>query len=299
MTSTRPSSPLPPGHVAPVPPRQRKALVLFAALLIAGLLVGGRQSAAAGEGAAVPRRPATPAQPGGVFAAALPAVFGDYCAGYTRDEFDDPTSGWPQFDDGQAAGRYLTPEYALRLRPANLWYGVTRGDVWDRGQRLQFKARVQSGDGYWGFVYGLNDDWTDFYTFELYGRRDGPSSYFVHHYTNGQWQLVDRYDYFQPLDLRAFHVMTLEYYGHLSEPIVVVELDEAGIYQIDVPPGRVGLSLGSLSSDFEVRYAEYVFSGRNCPLPEWRAAAQQISPPIFRPAPDNPGGRNVAPPASP
>ena len=282
MTSTRPSSPLPPGHVAPVPPRQRKALVLFAALLIAGLLVGGRQSAAAGESAAVPRRPATPAQPGGVFAAALPAVFGDYCAGYTRDEFDDPTSGWPQFDDGQAAGRYLTPEYALQLRPANLWYGVSRGDFWDRGQKLQFKARVLSGDGYWGFVYGLNDDWTDFYTFELYGRRDGPSSYFVQHYTDGQWQPVDRYDYFQPLEPRAFHVLALEY---RSPDLYVVTLDDAGIYQIAAPPGRVGLSLGSFKPDFEVRYAEYVFSGRNCPWPEWSAGAAAVSPPISRTAP--------------
>jgi hypothetical protein len=120
----------------------------------------------------------------------LPVIYDRYCPSPVVDNFTDPNSGWPIVDTGSIIYRYLHGEYNMYHRDANMWGAATRGDVWNQSKRLEVRGRIVQNQGVWGLLFALNDDWTDFYTFEI---SPNDQRWFVFHYTSsGGWQLISQ-----------------------------------------------------------------------------------------------------------
>jgi len=116
----------------------------------------------------------------------LPLVTRDYCSPFS-DNFSNPASGWPIADDGQVRYEYLSGVYRMLVRPTDYLAGARPG-VKCSDYTVAVDVRNATGtDGTYGLIYGLSDDWQQFYTFEI--APDG--SYYLWRYDgNGNWTLL-------------------------------------------------------------------------------------------------------------
>jgi hypothetical protein len=97
----------------------------------------------------------------------LPITFRDYCPPLFADDFSNPASGWPVGDNGNIRREYLNNEYRI----------LVRNNFWWAGARPGFKAsdyiltvdvyNVTDIDSTYGLLFGLSDDWSQFYSFEI------------------------------------------------------------------------------------------------------------------------------------
>ncbi len=118
----------------------------------------------------------------------LPLTLNNYCPILYADDFSDPGSGWPEFDDGEIKFAYENGEYRILVRPLSSVAGASSG----------YKATdfVVVGDvrnatgvyGSYGLLFGLSDDWSQFYTFEI----DPDGNFYVYKYSSGDW--TEMYD---------------------------------------------------------------------------------------------------------
>lgn len=195
-------------------------------------------------------------------AAAVPIAMFNACpGGPILDRFLDPSSGWPIISDGPITTRYFDDSYRITLRDAGLWTAVTRGDYWYQAD-LAIALGHTLGDplepaGVTGIVYGLNDDWSDFYTVEisLYNHH-----YYHYHFHDGVWELLHEGSGI----------------GGVTDPVlvgldrikatgeVVLQVSTNHLYTIEEVPGRVGILAGSFVPNVEARYTHYEFHGQNC-----------------------------------
>jgi len=100
-----------------------------------------------------------------------------------RDNFGNPASGWPIGDDGRIRLEYLSGEYRMLVRPPDSWAGARPGAKCS-DHTLAVDVRNPSGvDGTYGLIFGLSDDWREFYTFEI-----GPDGYYyLWRYDDDYW----------------------------------------------------------------------------------------------------------------
>jgi hypothetical protein len=209
----------------------------------------------------------------------LPIVM-DICG--SGDNFDNPSSGWPTEaaaspyygyrKNAQQDGKY----YVIHLAP-NRWVGLTRGDAWgDEHQRLQISA-ASVGDigtnsqqeGVFGLLFGLNDDWTEFYSFEL-------------HQHHRRWRL---FRYTSQVGFELLESDTISGLVGAGEAVNmtitvkvpgVVSLEIAGKTVMLMPEksGRVGIVGASLNAnDVELEYDDYVIG---CETNDNRHAEPQV-----------------------
>lgn len=205
-----------------------------------------------------------------------PLVMNNACpGGPIIDRFRDPTSGWPIISDGPITTRYFEDSYRITLRDAGLWTAVTRGDYWYKAD-LAIAMGHTLGDplepaGVTGFLYGLNDDWSDFYTVEisLYRHR-----YAHYHYHDGQWELLHEGSGIGGVTDAV--LVGLDRRAATGEVILRVSTGE--LYAIEEVPGRVGIIAGSFVPNVEARYTHYEFHGQNCTPNGSRAAQLQFAP---------------------
>ena len=123
------------------------------------------------------------------YGTALPLVLNNVCFVFIVDIFDNFNSGWPSSETTSTIYRYLSGEYNIFVKQANVWAGATAGHVWRNSQRLEVQGRISQNEGVWGIILGLNSDWTDFYSFELWPNEQ---RWFLWHFTSSQgWALVD------------------------------------------------------------------------------------------------------------
>ena len=127
------------------------------------------------------------------YAAAVPVVSSNACpSGPFRDTFDDPASGWPTRADERVVYEVAGGVYRVLLRPAGVWTGLSRGDRWGTSRIMSITAQpAVHTRGTFGLIFNLNDDWTEFYTFEMYPRGD---QWFITHFHDGDWELVQLVD---------------------------------------------------------------------------------------------------------
>lgn len=113
----------------------------------------------------------------------LPVIFRNYCPPMFADDFSDPTSGWPVFDNGNRRYEYLNNEYRILLRNTDSWSGARPGfEASD--YNLTVDVRNATGNfGDYGLLFGLSDDWSQFYTLVIYP--DGDYGIFQH--DDGTW----------------------------------------------------------------------------------------------------------------
>jgi len=209
----------------------------------------------------------------------MPAALAGFCGRPFLDDFSDPTSGWPIHDDGITLRRYDNGEYSIFQRPADTWSAVTRGDSWDNWRAAGVRAWIPAGHGMLGLVFGINADWSFFYTFEI---APNQQRWAVFRYINGEWELLG--GDVNPHIYAGGASNSLQLDSPTPGAPAYLRVNGVPVFQVPaIPPGRVGLSAGSFTSNVDLRFDDYYFAGPYCPLPGERRAAVEVAPPIIRP----------------
>ena len=199
------------------------------------------------------------------YGVALPHLLNNYCFSAYTDSFANTTGGWPDLVSGSTVYRYLNGEYNIYHYNTNTWGAASRGDSWIPGTRLvAIKTRLAGGDALIGLVFGLNADWSEFYTFEILPQ---DQIWAVFHYTDANgWVLfeADENNFINPTGMNE--VAIRNQFGTTS--YTQFEVNDETVYILGTfPSGRVGVSAGSYAANTDARYDDYVFALPYCPTP--------------------------------
>lgn len=97
----------------------------------------------------------------------LPILCRNLCPLLYADDFSDPGSGWPAGDNGNIRREFLNGEYRILIREPG-WIAISRPGYQASHFVLAVEIRNASGSyGSYGLVFGLLDDYSQFYTFEI------------------------------------------------------------------------------------------------------------------------------------
>jgi hypothetical protein len=225
----------------------------------------------AGGDLALLRRPEVTLLNATGYAIALQTVFNDACPGGPFvDDFDDPESGWPRFDDKFTAG-YVNGAYRIHLRQPGSWAAVTRGDYWRDSSEVQIRGgQPPNQDGTFGLIFGLDANWTDFYTAEVY---PAASKWALFHFSGGQWQLLSLVDYQYPSATGStIRIRRNPLNGE-------TKLDVDGHVSVTLPSftGRVGLMASAFGTPVTATFDDYRFVGANCDGPPGEARDARVT----------------------
>ena len=197
----------------------------------------------------------------------LPVALSGFCGSPQRDDFSDPASGWPIGDNGATLYRYDRDQYSILQRQEGRYSIVTRGDFSSHGRKIQARTWLPSGQGISGLVFGLNDDWTQFFTFEAIPHL---RAWAVFRYDHG-WDLwgIQSGDYVNPVG--QSNTLTIQ---AVTPERTEFRVNDTVVFTLPgIPDGRVGLSGGSLEpvedvpyTPVDVRFDDYLFAGSGCPV---------------------------------
>ena len=207
------------------------------------------------------------------YAAALPMAYADACpAGPFHDTFDDPASGWPTRLTERFAYEYIPGAYHIVLRQP-MWTAVSRGDTWDRAAYMQVYTWVSPTlEGTVGIVYGLNDDWTEFYSYEIY---PAENLLVLFHFYDEAWHVLHVAQTYV-LDDESPTWLGISRDANTGNPILTRGGQPVG----GVPEftGRIALAFSSFEGPARAVFDEYEFTGRNCWRAPLRAASVEFAP---------------------
>ena len=210
-------------------------------------------------------------------ATALPIAFADYCPGGPfRDDFSNPNSGWPSTASATLAVGYSDNQYRIRHGKENRWFGVTRGDKWLNGDEAAVDTRVIAATGSSGLIFGLKEDWSHFYTFEIYPHL-GRWAVFEFYAASG-WALQETGFYYSIMPTTEWDRVKVYSLG----TDIRFYVNDNYVHDMSNQDGRVGLSAGSFDPGFEARFDKYEFIGKNCGLGE-RSGNVESGPFLDRP----------------
>lgn len=196
------------------------------------------------------------------YGVALPVVAREYCFGPFLDDFSDPSSGWPRGVNGNNAFNYVNNEYQIYQGVSDQWFAVSRGDrfgVDDEDQFMEIDTNILNGqDGTIGIIWGINEDWSDFYTFELWPNE----RYWLIFHFNGStgWQLQS-YGFSNSINRTGTNEITM--YGlHTDE--YQFHINDYYIRDVSRVMGRVGISAAAFDNNTTFRYDNYAFMAEGC-----------------------------------
>ncbi len=136
---------------------------------------------------------------------------------------------------------------------------------------------MPDGDGLSGLVFGLNADWTEFYTLEVV-----PSArrwvVFAYRADTGWEMKANGPGASGPNEPTSLVLMQSE------DGSLAMLVNDQLVYGLpSVPPGRIGLSSGSFESQVDLRFDDYmIVTGPNCFANDRRATGLERSPVISR-----------------
>ena len=182
------------------------------------------------------------------------------------DRFNDPSSGWPIIDTGNSLLEYKAGEYRILARPAPWFIGVHPGFTVVDMYRVYVDLRNVTGvEGSYGIIFGLKNDWSGWYTLEIYP--DG-------------WFGVYRYDQYGGMVLAEAYSPAI-HQGTASNTISVlrdgydIEAYANGVLLVSTHDafftGRLHLGLVNFSysqPNVDIRYDNFKVSPLNCIDPE-------------------------------
>ncbi len=189
----------------------------------------------------------------------LPVVLNNVCGSPYIDDFSDSNSGWPIENFSEFSLSYYNNEYRIFFDEVNWDVAATAGFRWEDAQQVQVKGRIATGDGDVGIVYGIADDWSTFYTFEVLPYYD---EWYVFRYTTSSgWTLIN----YGSSSAITSGSNTLA----LTRSGTNVRASVNGVFLTNVPnqAGRVGVYAYSFSNNADLRFDDFVFVAHNCPLP--------------------------------
>ena len=203
----------------------------------------------------------------GPFMCYLPAINRNYCTAPFIDNFSNPASGWPSAETATWSYGYTGGEYRLYAKqPATAV--VTRGDKTGRLIVEVAARQVSTVNGSFGIVFQLDDNWSQFFTFEIY---PATQEWALFEFIGNQWHV------------RAYGGSSAIHPGHSTNLLRVawvqqtVSSDDYGLYvngqqvfylsyiSAPTPVRRVGLTATSDGAGFEVRFDNYKFVAEGCP----------------------------------
>lgn len=192
---------------------------------------------------------------------ALPVIPSQYCSSFNFDDFSDPNSGWPSGQLGTITYGYQDDQYRVYHQDAGQWFGVTADHFWHQSELLKVEGRVLDGRiGVWGLVFGLNNDWSEFYTLEIVPTHQ---LWFIWHYTDAAgWQPIVYQGVNTSINTNGWNTLEIRDNG----PDMALAVN-GSIYYFAQKSGRVGIAGGSLDGLLDIRYDNYLFVGDNCPFP--------------------------------
>ncbi|MCB0012368.1 MAG: hypothetical protein KDE34_10720 [Anaerolineales bacterium] len=196
------------------------------------------------------------------YGAALPIILNDYCRVAYVDDFSSPSSGWPiRVSNGSTYG-YLNGEYQIYHANTNRWGALSINQVIEGDQTLILDTRVANGRiGSQGLLYGLNNDSTNFYTFEILPQSQ---EWLVFNFdSTGGWTLLGQGTSGVINSGTGTNELKLVAQGgHF-----LLHINGTPITTIARHNGRIGFTGGSLQGDVDLRYDNYTYVNENCPLP--------------------------------
>ncbi|UCF26844.1 MAG: PD40 domain-containing protein, partial [Chloroflexota bacterium] len=110
----------------------------------------------------------------------LPYISRNFCGVLYQDDFSNPESGWPQGQDVDSGYQYIQGEYNITVKNAN-WSAAASPGFQAEDYVVSVDVR-NAGNVYgtYGIVFGLAENWSRLYTFEI-----DPEGYF------GIWRFND------------------------------------------------------------------------------------------------------------
>jgi Tol biopolymer transport system component len=110
----------------------------------------------------------------------LPSISRNFCGVLYQDDFSNPESGWPQGQDVDSGYQYIHGEYNITVKNAN-WSAAASPGFQAEDYVVSVDVRTAGNVyGTYGLVFGLAENWSRLYTFEI-----DPEGYF------GIWRFID------------------------------------------------------------------------------------------------------------
>lgn len=193
---------------------------------------------------------------------APPPVAYTYCAESGLDEFGNEVTGWPQADIQTTAYDYVDGTYRIEQRVPGYWTAVTRDDRFDRSRSVSVRTWLLTEQGTSGLLFGLNADWTDFYTLEVTPSKQG---WAIQHYHNGQWEWLAKGVLLEIRKEGQPNVLELD--TQSSATHTYLKVNGVIIYSLTDPlDGRLGLSAVSYGTGVDARFDDYRGLQHDCLL---------------------------------
>jgi photosystem II stability/assembly factor-like uncharacterized protein len=192
------------------------------------------------------------------FAPFISTVAPDSCHGPYIDHFDLPDSGWPSGDSGHTAYGYASGEYAILHRQANQWMAVTRRDFWQNDHLVKTSGYQLANSGLWGLVFGLNENWSNFYTFEILP--DLQSWYLLNFDAENGWRQIATGSAAHILPGQGKNDLLIQGANYKMYFYINNQL----VYEMAERAGYLGLTGGSFTNNTQLRFEYYLFQRRAC-----------------------------------
>lgn len=184
----------------------------------------------------------------------------DTCYGPYLDNFASSSSGWPSGDTGNTVYGYLSGEYSIVHKQANQWFAVTRGDLWQSDLLLELDGYQLVNNGLWGLLFGLNGNWSDFYTFEILPNYQ---EWYIFNFNAATgWSEIASGSANYILSGQGKNSLLIQ--GANNK--MYFYINNYLVYELDEKPGYTGLTGGSFSNNTQLRYDNYTFHQRDCSI---------------------------------
>ena len=102
------------------------------------------------------------------------------------DDFSNPSSGWPVGENQHVRFEYLNNEYRILVKSTGLWAGARPGFKASDYVAVVDVRNATGVDATYGIIFGLSDDWTQFYAFEILPY----SNYRIYRVDSNNWILL-------------------------------------------------------------------------------------------------------------
>ena len=97
----------------------------------------------------------------------IPCIASNYCKTSFVDLFNDPNSGWPSGEDANHLVGYLDGEYRILVKNPYRWTAVSPEFKMAGGTLLVDVRKTTYYYGTYGLLFGISDDGSQFYSFEI------------------------------------------------------------------------------------------------------------------------------------